>query len=496
MSSDSVTAVARGAGSGTRVGGWVLTHRHVLVVWAAMLGWAAAMFATVRSDYDRYQLGRVDLGNMTQAVWSTSQGRPLENTTFLGDQVSRLGSHVDPILVLLTPLWMVFPSPLTLAAAQAAAVALGALPVFWLGRRHLASSKAALLVSLAYLAYPWLAWTALDAIHPVTFAIPLLLFGVWFLDSDRLWPFAVCAVLVAATGELMGITIAALGIWYALARGRRRAGFAIAAAGLAWTLVALLVVVPHFSGGESSFYGFYERVGGSPAGLLRTLFTDPGVIASELFAGNVFVYAIAMAAPLAGLFFLAPLLAAVALPSFALYALADGAGPLDPRQHYMASIVPFLVAASVLGIARLRPKDHAPLAAMVAVVAGGMWAIFGPWGGAAAPSSFWYQSEISDRHVAALDRAVALVPDGVPLSVSNRPGAHLAARRYLYAVPRVGNAGWVLLDTHDLWLPDGQLPALAERTPAQLDAVRQRFASSRDWETVYAEDGVYVFRRR
>ena len=93
--------------------------------------------------------------------------------------------------MLLTPLWMVFPSPLTLAAAQAAAVALGALPVFWLGRRHLASDNAALLVSLAYLVYPWLAWTALDAIHPVTFAIPLFLFGVWFLDGDRLWAFGV-----------------------------------------------------------------------------------------------------------------------------------------------------------------------------------------------------------------------------------------------------------------------------------------------------------------
>jgi uncharacterized membrane protein len=472
-----------------------VSNRHVLVVWAAMLGWAAAIFATVRSEYERYQLGRFDLGNMTQAVWSTSQGRPLENTTFLGEQVSRLAGHVDPLLVLLTPLWVVFPSPLTLAAAQAAAVALGALPVFWLGRRHLASDNAALLVSLAYLAYPWLAWTALDAIHPVTFAIPLFLFGVWFLDSDRLLAFGVCAVLVAATGELMGITLAALGIWYALARRQRRAGFAIAAAGLAWTLAALLVVVPAFSGGESSFYGFYERVGGSPEGLLRTLFTDPAVIASELFAGNVLVYAIAMAAPLAGLFVLSPL-AAVALPSLALYALADGAGPLDPRQHYMASIVPFLVAATVLGIARLRPKHHAPLAAMVVVVASGTWAMFGPWDGAAASSSFWYQSEISDRHVAALDRAVALVPDGVPLSVSNRPGAHLAARRYLYAVPHVGNAEWVLLDTHDLWLPDAQLPALSERTPADLEAVRRRFESNRAWETVYAEDGVYVFRRR
>src|SRR5262249_11002316 len=154
---------------------------------------------------------------------------------------------------LFVPLWLLAPSPLTLAAVQVAAVALGALPVFWLARRHLGSSTLGVLLAVSYLLYPWLQWTALDAIHPVTLAIPLLLFGVWFLDSDRLVPFAVCAVLVVAAGELLGLTVAALGVWYALARGRRTAGLAIAAAGAASTLVALRVVVPAFSGGASAF---------------------------------------------------------------------------------------------------------------------------------------------------------------------------------------------------------------------------------------------------
>lgn len=98
-----------------------------------------------------------------QAVWSTTEGRPLEITLGTGEQASRLAAHVDPILVLLAPLWIVAPTPLTLAAVQIAACALGALPVFWLGQRHLGSEKAAALIALTYLAYPWLAWTTLDA---------------------------------------------------------------------------------------------------------------------------------------------------------------------------------------------------------------------------------------------------------------------------------------------------------------------------------------------
>ena len=41
-------------------------------------------------------------------------------------------------------------------------------------------------------------------------------------------PFAVCAALAMSTGELMGLPIVGLGIWYALARGKRGAGAVIA----------------------------------------------------------------------------------------------------------------------------------------------------------------------------------------------------------------------------------------------------------------------------
>ena len=46
-----------------------------------------------------------------------------------------------------------------------------------------------------------------------------------------------------------------------LRAGVALAGSVIAIAGVAWSLVALLVVVPAFSGGDSVFYGFYEEVG-------------------------------------------------------------------------------------------------------------------------------------------------------------------------------------------------------------------------------------------
>ena len=123
--------------------------------------------------------------------------------------------------------------------------------MFWLARRHLGSERVAAILALGYLAYPWVAWTAVDVFHPVTLAIPLFLFCIWYLDSDRLRRSHCVALLAMACGELMGLAIAGLGLWYALARDRRLAGFVIAAAGAAWTVVAFSVIVPAFSTGRA-----------------------------------------------------------------------------------------------------------------------------------------------------------------------------------------------------------------------------------------------------
>jgi uncharacterized membrane protein len=136
-----------------------------------MTGWSLGLLWIVRHSYVNFREGRFDLGNMVQAVWSTAHGHPLEVTLGpTGDQIVRLGA-CRSFLALLTPLWL-DGLALALGFAQVLVVALGALPVFWLGRRHLDSEAAAALLAIGYLAYPWTATTAAASIHPVTFAIP------------------------------------------------------------------------------------------------------------------------------------------------------------------------------------------------------------------------------------------------------------------------------------------------------------------------------------
>jgi uncharacterized membrane protein len=488
------TTEARRGSSTEGAAGFVRAHAWALVVGTAMVCWSAVVFAAVHDAYTGFRLGRFDLGNMVQAVWSTTHGRPLEETdNATGELMVRLGGHADPFLVLLAPVWMLWPSPLSLALAQIVVVSLGAIPVFWLARRHLENEHVAGILALAYLAYPWVATSAYGAIHPVTFAISFLLFCAWFLDTDRLAPFAVFALLTMSTGELMGLPVLGLGIWFALARGRRLAGAVIACGGVAWTLFAIYVVVPHYSGRDSQFFGFYDEVGGSPAGVVRMLFSHPATVLGALVESQDIAYLLWLTIPLLGLFFLSPGLAAVALPQLLANGLSDFRSMTDPRYHSVAAVIPFLIAATVLGIRRIRPSRRGLAVGAVLVCSATISLVVGPWARVVDATPLGGRPHLAAARIDALADAVAAIPDGAPVTVSNSVGAHLSARRYVYSVPDVHRASWVVIDLRDPWVVRRDSPILT-RHPEVVRALASRLERDPAWTKVFEREGVLVFR--
>src|SRR5205823_505693 len=153
----------------------------------------ALLFVVIAAAHvESFHAGRADLGSMVQAIWSTLHGHFLGSTSFAGRENTRLVAHVDPFLALLAPLWLIWSSPLMLLVFQALAVTSGALPVYWLARKHLASERAGVHFALAYLLFPATQFAALtisSGFHAVSIAVPLILYAIWFLDEERLLPF-------------------------------------------------------------------------------------------------------------------------------------------------------------------------------------------------------------------------------------------------------------------------------------------------------------------
>ena len=462
-----------------------------LTVVAAMAAYGAGFAALSLLRQRAFATGRFDLGNMVQAVWWTAHGHPLRMTNLHGQQISRLAAHVDPILAVFGPLWWIWPSPDLLLVTQALAVAAGAWPVFLLARKHLESSRAALGFALAYLLYPATGWLTLNEFHPVALATPLLLFAFWYLDNDRLLPFALFAVAAAACKEEIGLVVAGFGLWYALAKRRRAEGTAIAVLGVAWSAIAIAVVIPHFhTAGESDFYGRYSEVGGSAAGIVKTAFTDPVRLLDAAFSARDLHYLLELVAPLAALCLLAPVALLAAVPELAINLLSATPTQTSIHFHYTAGLIPPLVIAAVLGAKRLtRWTVPVAIAVVVAAVLGNYR--LGPitgWRHVPGGAHFQATAARVTDHDRIAARALTLIPRSAVVSATNTLGAHLSARRRVLSFPFVQDATWIAADETQPGYADRYAPL---PTAIQLAALRR----NPDWRLVFEQDGVLVFNR-
>ena len=458
-----------------------------------MAAYAAGFGSLSVLRHRAFNTGRYDLGNMVQTVWNTAHGHFLQMTSGDGRQISRLAAHFDPILSAFAPLWWIWPSPEMLLVVQAVLVSLGALPVFWLANKHLRSERAALGFALVYLLYPATQWLTLNEFHPVALATPFLLFAFWYLDEDRLVPFAIFAVLAMTTKEEIGFVVAGIGIWYAIRR-RTRTGTIIAVAGVLVSTLAIAVVIPHYNAGaDSAFYGRYDAIGGSAGGIAKTAVTHPWRILEQAFQGRDVHYLFHLLLPLGFLFLLSPVVLIAALPELALNVLSATSTQTSIHFHYTAGTIAPLVAATVLGaalLARRFPAGRvAALAVLVALLAS--WKIGGIplWG--AVPGGEDYQRNdwrvTAHDHIAA--QAVSLVPKQAVVTSTNVLGAHLSDRRRVLSLPKLADATWAVADETRSSYADRSAPL-----PAAAALVRLR--QSPDWRLVFSRDGVLVFHKR
>ena len=432
--------------------------------------------------YRAFFTAQLDFGDMLQAVWNTAHGRFLESTTLAGENVSRLGIHVDPLLAALAPLWWVWSSPVLLVTVLAIGLASGVVPVFLLARKHVGTERAARDLALVYLLCPMTQWNAVWDFHAVSLAIPLVLWAIWFLDEDRLLPFAACGLLAAASKEEIPLAVGCRGIWYAFNHGRRAVGATIFVVGAAITLVDFLVIVPHFwAAGASPFAKTFANIGGAPSGILHTAAADPTRILGALFTMQNLGYVVLLSMLFAGMFFRAPLIALGAVPDLAINMLSTSDNQHSLQFQYAAGLTPFLIAATIFGVARVHTRI--PLAPLI-VLAFALFAsvVFGPLRfsvpvvQAALPHNAERQAD---------SRAIATIPSGEAVSASNRLAGHLAARRWIYVFPYVGKARWVIVDLND---PTYKPHALLTR------GVR-RVRRLPGWHVVFSQHNVLVLHR-
>jgi uncharacterized membrane protein len=466
--------------------------------YALLFGWLSLR------RYWGYQMHALDMGNMGQAAWNTLHGHPYFFTNVrlpwnieAWNTTTRLSFHVEPIFPVISLSYLVYPAPETLIVLQTVALALGAVPVYFLAIDLLRSRLLGIAFAAAYLLFPTLEGMNLYEFHPVALATPLLLAAFLFAYRRQHVPFLVCALLAMGTKEEMGLVVALLGVYVAVFLGERKTGVPLAAFGVFWSLFAVLVIEHHYRqpGTVTYFHSRYGYLGHGLHGSVDTILHNPGAIGNALFIWPKAAYIRLLLVPVGFLALLAPEILLIAAPTLALNLLSTEFHMFSGVGQDSAEIISVVMVAAVVGTRRLlhvlegrfsRSRARLLVTAYIAVAA--LWTqhSFGY-----TPAGAEYSLAPIGAHQRVEDRFVAMVPSGAPVATQDQLDPHLSSRHYLYLFsdtgrqPPLAPANDVLLDVSTS--PYAHPPADIYRSAMSL--------LHGGWGVLAADDGLIYLRK-
>ena len=420
--------------------------------------------------YFNLRLPHGDSAMYEEHLWNLTHGKGFRSYL---DQGLFLGEHLQVIHVLLVPLHAVWPSQLLLELCESLALALGALPVYTIARRHCGSHRPALLLAVTWLLYFPLQFldVAIDlkTFRPIAFGVPLLLWALDCMERKRHVAMTVLLLLTLSAKEDYAIVICLLGIWLCVSsivgrwRGRREGvkaenreqqgastdstvesepeeagtrrlstppspviGAAMALLAGLYLLLAIKFVIPSFRDGETVHYArYFQQFGETPGEILLNML-NPVIVSGALVTVPSTLLVLRLLVPLAFLPLLSPSRFLVAVPLIVLLCLNELARTFPaPVHHFHAPLVPILFWAAAAGLGRLAQPSNgngtdsppgslfaARLACACAFSTGLFWSLSPVgWKFWVADSGYhWRDLYLPDERARSFDRIAPLVP--------------------------------------------------------------------------------------
>jgi uncharacterized membrane protein len=390
------------------------------------------------------------------------------------------GDHTSLILLLLVPVYWIYPHATALLVIQSGLLALGALPVYLLARDRLHDNVMATVLAGAFLLHPALQWGNLEQFHPECFLVPLVGFAIYAAVTWRPWLLIVAVALCLLVKEDVVLFIVPLGIWVAFRRDRVF-GWRMVAAGVLTALVLTEVLIRSLMGVPTIYAGRipFGGVGGFMAAMVRT----PGRVIAYLRSDRRPFYVWQMIVPSSLMLVHAPEVAAVGLLILASNVVSNFPYQHQIMYHYSMATVAVLAMGTVYAIGTL--QDSAQRAtAVVAVAVCSLSACF-LWGAFPLISinkvSHW---KPQDPWVQDINAVLAAVPPNAVVSAHYEFVSHLDHRDRAYQWPTPFRAQyWGVWNQEGQRLPfagDVQYVVLPVQLSAEdqpvFDQIRSNFA--------------------
>ncbi len=441
-----------------------------------VMGGAYAWFFSKTSITNHHALvtRSIDLGIYDNIFYQSIHGRPLACTFIKAEYHG--SAHFDPILVLLSPLYLIYPRAELILVLQSVWIATGAIPVYLLTRHVLGSRLQAVVVAACYLLHPALHGANLYEFHSLTLAPMPILWTLYCAIAEKRAAYWVALGAALLVREDVPLMMSMLGITLLLSSSpasRKRGLVTVLVCAVYFAVVKLVFMTSAglvMSGQDSYSFGYYYQEliqGGKGMGsMLLSLLTNPAFVVAQVFEEPKMQFVVTVFLPLLFLPFFAKRRRLLLAYGLALTLLASRTAVFSTHFQYTSTLLPFAFAitpsavkeVSEGALARLRGWDpvRAQRALVLACLVASACVSF-KFGGIVENKTFRGGFHAVVRKLtpqqrelyAFVDEASRSIPKNRSVGVTNKLGPHVSNRRHVYFYGQRGT-DYVFVDETEL----------------------------------------------
>lgn len=419
-------------------------------MWAAAVPFTAlvvtVMCVVTILMYKAYWSPTFDMGIFSQMFYYMKETLIPYATCERDKLLSHFAVHFSPIYYLLLPVYMVFPSPITLLVAQAIISASGVIPLILLAKKYNHSNLTALLLSFCYMGIPAITGGNLYYLHENVFLSPLLLWLFYFAEKKNIPLTFVFATLVMLVKEDAPVYVAVFGIYLMLSKRNIKLGAALSVFSVVY-FVTVLGILSAFGEGAmvSRFNNFIlEGEPVSLVGVIMTAFSNPAYLISECFESDRILFLIQLFLPVMFMPFFTKKFSRLILfvPVVLINLMSDNRFQHSMEYQYVFGSLAFVIYLTVMNSADL---DRAFRSKMLVIAAASSVMIFF--------SMYYYRIGIigvyedNMKEHDTIAQSLELIPDDASVAASTFFVANLSQRDVIYELETTKNkAEYYVLD--------------------------------------------------
>jgi uncharacterized membrane protein len=457
-----------------------------LVSLGVIILYSITSLVVVLNRYWQYQNFYFDFGIFDSAIWKVSRFQiPLVDHVDYGDSnIVIFGNHFNPSIFLFSPLFWLTNKSEILLIAQTICVSMAAYVAYLIAKNTIKNRLAVLSLLAAFLGYVGLQNALISDFHDTTVAVLSIMLLFWaFLKRKWKLHFVFLLITLGLKETFAGFGIA-LSIFILIkARKYWKISLWTFLISLVWGVVAIGLVIPHFSGGVY-FFTPKDIPSSFPELFLRFIYPSlklKTILYSYMTFGFLPVFDLST-------------LPLVFENFFERFVLSDGRG-VDLGMHYNATLSPFLFMGAMFTLAYMEKQKYfkrfvtpAAVLIIVLVLILHRFILRGPLG--LVYNRDFYKQRIG---VAYVDNFITQIPKGGIIMTQND-----LATRFTHNEVKLLRKNYKLIspDTIVLNLTPGQNPnsffPLSENETRQL---KDTLLKDKDYSLKKFADELYLFRK-